>query len=76
MFAVVRHPDIPAPGIVPAAALELHRANGWVRVSDLRNEPADFNLDDFADAHDDLDAEPEPEPKAAKRAATTKESKA
>jgi hypothetical protein len=74
-FAVVRHPDIATPGIVPAAALEQQRARGWVRVSDLRNEPADFHLADFADSFDDLDAEPEPEPKATKKAAaTTKES--
>ncbi len=73
-FAVVRHPDIATPGIVPAAALEHQRARGWVRISDLRNEPADFHLPDFADVFDDLDAEPEPEPKAAKKAATTKES--
>jgi hypothetical protein len=72
-FAVVRHPDIATPGIVPAAALEQQRARGWVRVSDLRNEPADFHLADFTDTFDDLDAEPEP--KAAKKAAaTTKES--
>jgi hypothetical protein len=75
-FAVVRHPDIAALGIVPAAALEHQRARGWIRISEFRNEPGDFHLDDFADAYDDLDAEPEPEPKAAKRAATTKESKA
>lgn len=77
-FAVVRHPDIATPGIVPAAALEQQRARGWVRVSELRNEPADFHLADFADTYVDLDAEPEPEPepapKAAKKAATTKES--
>lgn len=69
-FAVVRHPDIATPGIVPAAALEHQRARGWVRISDLRPEPGDFHLDDFADVHDDLDAEP----KTAKKAATTKES--
>lgn len=77
-FAVVRHPDIATLGIVPAAALEQQRARGWVRVSDLRNEPADFHLEDFADAFDDLDAEPEPEPesepKAAKKAATKESS--
>lgn len=71
-FAVVRHPDIATPGICPAAALEHQRARGWVRVSDLRDAPADFHLDDFADAYDDLDAEPEP--KAAKKATSTKES--
>jgi hypothetical protein len=72
-FAVVRHPDIATPGIVPAAALEHQRARGWVRVSDLRNEPADFHLPDFVGSYIDLDAEPEP--KAAKtKAATTKES--
>lgn len=72
-FAVVRHPDIATPGIIPAAALELHRAHGWIRVSEYRDEPADFHLDDFTDARDDLDAEPEPK---AKKAATTKESSA
>lgn len=76
MFAVVRHPDIAAPGIVPVAALEHHRARGWFRVSDLRDEPSDFHLDDFADVHADLDAEPEPEQKAGKKAASTKESSA
>lgn len=73
-FAVIRHPDIEVLGIVPAAALEHQRARGWVRISDLRSEPGDFHLEDFADAHDDLDAEPAPAPEAAKKAATTKES--
>jgi hypothetical protein len=73
-FAVIRHPDIAVLGIVPAAALEHQRARGWVRISDLRSEPGDFHLEDFADAHADLDAEPEPAPKAAKKATTTKES--
>jgi hypothetical protein len=73
-FAVVRHPDIDTLGIVPAAALEQQRARGWVRVSDLRDQPSDFHLADFADVRADLDAEPEPAPKAAKKATTTKES--
>lgn len=71
-FAVVRHPNIAALGIIPVAALEQQRAKGWVRVSDLRDEPNDFHLDDFADTHDDLDAEPEL--KATTKATTTKES--
>jgi hypothetical protein len=72
-FAVIRHTETGLLGIVPAGALDMQRAGGWVRVSDYRDEPADFHLPDFADA-DDLDAEPEP--KAAKKAATTKESNA
>lgn len=75
-FAVIRHPEIATPGIVPAAALEQQRARGWVRISELRNEPADFHLEDFADVYDDLDAEPTPKAKAKAwtKAETTKES--
>lgn len=76
-FAVIRHTETGGLGIVPAGALDMQRAHGWVRVSDYRAEPADFHLPDFADSTTDLDAEPEPEPepKAAKtKAATTKES--
>jgi hypothetical protein len=73
-FAVIRHTETGGLGIVPAAALDMHRANGWVRVSDYRAEPSDFHLPDFADLSTDLDAEPEPAPKASKKAATTKES--
>lgn len=75
-FAVIRHPDIAAPGIVPAAALEQQRARGWVRISELRNEPSDFHLEDFADVFDDLDAEPAPKAgtKSWTKAETTKES--
>lgn len=70
-FAVIRHTETGGLGIAPAAALDMHRANGWIRVSDYRAEPADFNVPDFADVLDDLDAEPEPAPKAH---AKTKES--
>jgi hypothetical protein len=74
-FAVMRHTETGGLGIVPAGAMEMQRAHGWVRVSEYRDEPADFHLPDFADA-DDLDAKPdaEPEPKAAKKAAPIKES--
>ena len=76
-FAVVRHPETGGLGVVPAGALDMQRAHGWVRVSEYRPEPADFHLPDFADATDDLDAEPEPEPapkaKKAPKAATTEE---
>jgi len=60
-FAVVRHPDIATVGVIPYAALEAHRANGWFRVSEWRPEPADLHLPDYAEAFEDLDAEPEPE---------------
>jgi len=57
MFCVVRHAEA-GLGTVPAAAVELLRYNGWVRVSDYRPEPNDFHLPEFADAPD-LDAAPE-----------------
>ncbi len=75
-FAVIRHAETGGLGVVSAAALDMQRANGWVRVSDYRAEPADFHLPDFVDSFTDLDADPEPAPKAATKAATTKESKA
>jgi hypothetical protein len=71
-FAVVRHPDITVPGIIPREVLESHRARGWYRVSDWAGQPADLHLPDYADVHEDLDAEPEPK----KSAKTTKETKA
>lgn len=55
-FAVVRHPDTGGIGTSPEAAMPIHRARGWVRVSEYRDAPADFHLPDFADASD-LDAE-------------------
>ena len=62
MFAVVRHPDIEALGIVPDGALKSPQAKGFYRVSDWRAAPADFHLPEFADSFDDLDAPPaEPE---------------
>jgi hypothetical protein len=72
-FAVIRHTETGGLGIVAAGALEMQRAHGWVRVSDYRDQPSDFHLPDFADSTDDLDAEPEPAPKA-RKAAPTKES--
>lgn len=75
-FAVIRHIETGGLGVTPAGALQRQRVNGWVRVSEYRAEPGDFYLPEFADSHTDLDAEPEPDPKAAKKAATTKESSA
>lgn len=62
MFAVVRHPDVAVPGVVAAAALDHMRANGWIRISEYRDQPDDFHLPEFADVTDDLDAEPEVPP--------------
>jgi hypothetical protein len=76
MFAVIRHPDVTVPGIVAAGAVEVMRANGWIRVSDYRPEPADFHLPEFVDAVDDLDAEPEPEPEPERKTRTAKTVKA
>jgi hypothetical protein len=64
MFAAVRHPDVAALGIIPAAALDLHRVHGWYRVSPWAPEPADLHLPDYAEAFEDLDAEPEPPKKS------------
>lgn len=61
-FAVVRHPDVAALGILPAGAFELARAQGWYRISEYRSEPSEFHLPEFADCFDDLDAPPKPEP--------------
>lgn len=59
-FAVIRHPDLPTLGTSPESALEIHQAKGWFRVSEWRDRPDDFRLADFADATEDLDAEPGP----------------
>jgi len=77
MFAVVRHPEA-GMGICPAEAIDQHRANGWIRVSEYRAEPSDFHLPDFAASAADLDAEPvaAPDPEPAPPAKTTKENKA
>ena len=76
-FAVVRHTESQGLGVVTAEALDLHRANGWIRVSPWAAEPADLHLPDYVDAHDDLDAvqeepdvEQEPERKTRKSKAT------
>lgn len=54
-FAVIRHTETGGIGTSPAEAMELHLANGWVRVSEYAPHPWTFNLPDFADAPD-LDA--------------------
>lgn len=60
---VVRHPDTGGVGVVAESALPIHKAEGWLRVS----EPVDgmdrhhVVLVDYAEAPD-LDAEPEPAP--------------
>lgn len=60
-FAVVRHPEVEALGILPQGALTLHRANGWIRVSPWADQPADLHLSDYAESYVDLDAEPKHE---------------
>lgn len=74
-FAVMRHTETGGVGAVPALAVDLHRANGWVRVSDYAPEPSAFHLPDFADAPD-LDAlKPDPEPEQEPDEAPTKTTK-
>ena len=60
VFAAVRHPDIDTLGVCPQGALEYQRGLGWFRVSPWFPEPADIHLPNFADAFEDLDAEPAP----------------
>lgn len=60
MFAVIRHPEA-GIGTAPRDALTLMRANGWIRISEFRDEPGAFHLPDFADVTADLDAEAAPE---------------
>lgn len=62
MFAVVRHPDVPSPGVIPEGALEFQREHGWYRVSEWRAQPSDFHLPDYAEATQDLDAQAPAQP--------------
>lgn len=80
-FAVVRHPDVSVAGVLPAAALETQRANGWYRVSEFAAQPADLDPSAYGPDSPDLDAPaPEPEPeeedtpktKTARKAAAAK----
>jgi len=73
VFAVVRHPDIETPGIIPATALGFHRARGWVRISEFMPEPSDFHIPDFAEVFADLDEESEPTPKTRQSRTRTEE---
>jgi len=70
MFAVVRHPDVAVPGVLPEEAMEAQRLHGWYRVSDFAPQPSDLNLNDpeFGPEAKDLDA-PEPEEKPKTRTA-------
>lgn len=75
-FAVIRHTETGGVGTTPAEAMDLHRANGWVRVSEYGPEPSAFHLPDFADAPD-LDAAAETKPESdVKPAKNTKEKSA
>lgn len=68
MFAVIRHPEIAVPGTTSESAWPIWRARGFVRVSEWRAEPAEFELEEYVDAPD-LDASPAPAAKPAKSAA-------
>lgn len=56
---VVRHPETGGVGVVAESALDIHRNNGWVRVSDAiaEFEKAHVVTADYA-AAPDLDAPP------------------
>lgn len=75
-FAVVRHPDVAVPGVLPEEAMEYQRLQGWYRVSDFAAEPAQFDLTkpEFGPDAPDLDAPPEPEEKPKKTAKAAKTS--
>jgi hypothetical protein len=60
VFAVVRHPDIETLGVCPEAALEGHRALGWIRVSPWAAAPADLHLAEYVESYVDLDASEKP----------------
>jgi len=62
-FAVVRHPDVAVPGVLPEEALEYQRLQGWYRVSDFKAEPAEFDLTlpEFGPDAKNLDADDEDE---------------
>jgi hypothetical protein len=64
-FVVMRHTETGGVGAVAAEAVDLHRVNGWIRVSDYRGEPGDFHLPDYSDAPD-LDAPPQHSPAVTK----------
>ena len=72
MFAVVRHPDVAVPGVLPEEALEYQRLQGWYRVSEFVAQPSDVDLSrpEYGPDAPDLDA-PEPvddKPKTARKA--------
>lgn len=76
---VMRHPDTGGVAVIPASSLALHKAQGWLRVSDpiAEHDAERVRLADYADAPDldppaaaEPDAEPVPESRPAK---TTKE---
>lgn len=71
-FCVIRHPEA-GIGTCPSTALEVHRAAGWIRVSEFRLDPNDFDLSDYVDAPD-LDAPPPAPAQPEKPAKTIKES--
>ncbi len=67
MFAVIRHPDIAVPGTTSETAWPMWHARGFVRVSEWRPEPNDFELDEYLDASDvDAPAPAKPAKSAAK----------
>jgi hypothetical protein len=70
MFAVVRHPDVAVPGVLPEEAMEYQRLQGWYRVSEFAAQPSDLDLSrpEFGPDAPDLDAEPEEKPKTARKA--------
>lgn len=60
MFAVFRHPDVTVAGVLPEEAAEFQRHQGWYRVSDWVDLPAQVDPAVFGADLPDLDA-PEPE---------------
>ncbi len=49
MFCVVRHPDA-GLGTAAEDLIPLLEVKGWVRVSERREWPSDFDLDEYTDA--------------------------
>lgn len=64
----MRHPETGGVGVVPESSLDIHRNQGWLRVSDAlsRDERERVVLTEYAEAPD-LDAKPDrPAPKSQK----------
>jgi hypothetical protein len=72
---VMRHPETAGVALIPESSIRIHKAAGWLRVSDAIAEESthSVDLDAYVDAPDldapDLDAAAEPAAEAVTEAA-------